>query len=147
MGRPRKTLPRGALEIIKHCASHGLKDSDIARELGLPLRTWLAIKRNNPTARQVWEEGLAAEHDKLYGVLYAEAVLGNLDACKFLLRTRHSYRENAPAAGESGASVQVVLSIPSAMSADQYQKLALDARPLPAEPALLAESHVALEKG
>ncbi len=47
MARPRKHLPAGAIEIIRQAASHGVKEVDLARQLGMSWDCWARIRRDD----------------------------------------------------------------------------------------------------
>lgn len=125
MPRPRKNLPRNGTEIIRELASRGVKETDIAKALGMSFDTWRRIRDNNPEARAVYEEAKAVELDKLVGRLYAVAMdpkdPKSSSAAMFLLKARHGYRDYGPAEGESGPLVHITL--PAAMSPQDYEKV------------------------
>lgn len=122
MGRPRKYLPKNGVEIIRDCASRGVKETELAQALGLSYPTWCRIRREDPEARDAWEEAKAVEADKLVGKLYEKAMDGDSASAMFLLKARHGYRDHGPAdASESG--VNITLALPPALDPERYQKL------------------------
>lgn len=130
MARPRKTLPPDGLKIIRELASKGVKETEVAKALGLTFKTWKRIREENPEAKAAWEEAKAEEHDALVGVLYEKAIKGDSTAAMFLLKSRHGYRDHGPTEGGDSARVNLVFNLPAPLNADQYAKL-VEVQPAP----------------
>lgn len=148
MGRRRKSLPANGMQIIRDLASNGVQETVLAKALGIDVKTWRAIRTEDPDARAAWEEAKALEQDKLVGMLFDQAVgkpaefddRGNQlraeraphpASAMFLLKTRHGYRELGPADGEGDARVAVQINIPAPLRPEEYAKL-VSVTPLPA---------------
>jgi hypothetical protein len=119
MPRARKKLPRKGLQIIADCASRGVKETDLAKALGMSHSTWRNIRENDPIVKEAYEAAKSIEHDQIFGKLYEKALNGDTVACIFLLKTRHHYREQA----EIPTAPNVTINLPGSMSPEQYAKL------------------------
>ncbi len=148
MARPRKTLPEGALTIIRELASNGVKETLLAKALGMSFETWKRIRTDDPEAKAAWQEAKAIEHDRLASELLRQAYGspaeydegGNVirDEVKpdktcllFALKSRHGYRDFGPdeaGAADAGSRVNIVLNLPAALSREDYGKL-IELRP------------------
>ena len=123
MARPRSNLPVGSREIIMAQAESGcLQETKVARALGLSLRVFRRIRRDNDDAAQLWEEALATERDALLSVLHGRAREGDVKAAQYLLAARHGMREDGGDSGQKGGDVTIQL--PAAMSMDQWRRFA-----------------------
>ncbi|MDZ7750006.1 MAG: hypothetical protein U5K43_15485 [Halofilum sp. (in: g-proteobacteria)] len=116
MARPRRGLPRGARDYILAAAENGpLRETAIARGLGLHYDTWRRILRDDPDAAALWKEALAHERDNLVEKMYHRAAEGDVQAGRLLLAVRHGMRENAGAGDDSGRG-GVTINLPPSMS-------------------------------
>ena len=124
-GRPRKTLPANAIEIISGLASKGFTETAIAAALGMDGKTWHKLREENPKAKAAWAEARAQERDALVNVLYQAAIdKGNCVAAMFLLKSRHGFRDQGPIDGSAeGPRVGIVFNLPAALPADAYARL------------------------
>ena len=120
MGRRKKNLPANGLEIIRNLAEKGVRETDIAKSLGMCFDTWLRIKNENPEALKALEEAKQIEENELFGILYEKAVKGDSVAAMFLLKTRHGYREGAEVTNAN--QVNVKISVPGSMKPEDYLK-------------------------
>ena len=120
MGRRKKNLPANGLDIIRNLAEKGVRETDIARALGMCFDTWLRIKNENPEAMKALTEAKQIEENKLFGILYEKAIKGDSIAAMFLLKTRHGYREGAEVTNAN--QVNVKISIPGSMKPEDYLK-------------------------
>ncbi|MBX3537673.1 MAG: hypothetical protein KF735_08550 [Chelatococcus sp.] len=99
------------MEIIRKLASHGVRETELAKALGVDLKTWVRIRTDDEEARAAWQEAKEIEQEALVGMLYKRAMGqpaeydadGNLlraeippdaTANMFLLKTRHGYRDH-----------------------------------------------------
>lgn len=123
MGRPRKTLPKNGLELISDLSARGVKETEIAKALGMSFQTWKKIREENPEAKQAWEEAKAVECDALVGKLYDKAMDGDSSAAMFLLKARHGYRDHGATDASDASRVNLVFNLPAPLSPDQYGKL------------------------
>ncbi|MCC5927593.1 MAG: hypothetical protein JJU41_13660 [Bacteroidetes bacterium] len=120
MGRRKKTISKRGHQIIRDLAQRGVNETDIAKALGLGYDTWVRIKREDETTREVLEQARMIEHDKLFGVLYEKAMKGDSTASMFLLKTRHGYKEGAEVQNTNAIAVQITL--PGSMKPEEYIK-------------------------
>lgn len=120
MGRRKKTLPTNGLQTIRDLAERGVKETDIAKALGMSFPTWQRIKEENEEARETLEEARQIEENKLFGVLYEKAMKGDSTAAMFLLKTRHGYREGAELVNANQVNVKITL--PGSLNPDEYLK-------------------------
>ena len=51
MARRRKTLPAGALDVIREAAANGVAETRLAKMLKLDYSTWRRIREEDPAAR------------------------------------------------------------------------------------------------
>jgi hypothetical protein len=120
MGRKKKTISKRGLQVIRDLAERGVTETDIAKALGISFDTWLRIKREDETTRDVLEQARMIEHDSLFGVLYEKAVKGDSTSAMFLLKTRHGYKEGAEVQNNNAVAVQITL--PGSMKPEDYIK-------------------------
>ena len=128
MARPRKTLPAGALDLIREAAANGVAETRLAKALKMDFQTWKRIREEDPAAKKIWEEAKAIEHDKLTGRLMDIALDADNPqsavACMFLLKSRHAYRDNGPIdSSTDGPRVNLVFNLPAPLSGDAYRRL------------------------
>jgi hypothetical protein len=120
MGRRKKTLPANGIAIIRELASRGVKETDIAKALGISYNVWNRIKHTDERAKNAVEEARQVEHDELFGILYEKALKGDSVPAMFLLKTRHGYKEGAEATTNNAVAVQITL--PGSMKPEDYLK-------------------------
>lgn len=120
MGRVKKKLPDGGLEKIRSLAERGVKETDIAKALGMSFPTWKRIKEENDQAREALQEARAIEEEKLVGVLFEKAMNGDTTAAMFLLKTRHGYLEGKEVVNANAVNVQIT--VPGSMNPEEYKK-------------------------
>lgn len=123
MARPRKTLPRGGVEIIRRLASDGCSDTQIAQQLRMDRRTLARIRQENPKAQAAYEEGRAAEETELVGLLMEKARRGDKVSAMFLLKSRHNYRDMGPIEGQEDEHRSVSIHLNAPMTEAQYHAL------------------------
>ncbi|GMU66513.1 MAG: hypothetical protein AMXMBFR36_27870 [Acidobacteriota bacterium] len=93
----------------------------IAHELRLTPHAWGRLRATDRGLRDALARGRAREHKALVDALYAEAVDGgNVPAALFLLRCRHGYDDKS---ADTGARVNVTVSLPPPLDAAQWHKL------------------------
>jgi len=61
IGRPRKTPPENAVEIIKTTASKGCSEKTIAGALGVSFDVWIRFKEENPELKEAYDQARAIE--------------------------------------------------------------------------------------
>lgn len=106
----------------EYLAGQRAPEALICSELGLSARAWGRLRRSDVALREALGRGRAREHRALLDALFAEATEGgNVQAAMFLLRCRHGYNDRAE--GESTSRVKVEISLPAALTPDQYAQL------------------------
>ena len=96
-------------------------ESLIAWNLGIAPQAWGRVKKNDPRAREALSRGRARELRSLVDALFLEATEGgNVQAAMFLLKTRHGFVDRPE---PEAARVKVEISLPAALSEDQYRQL------------------------
>lgn len=121
MARPRRTLPPGAKRYILDQARTGLSETRIAEGLGLDYKSWKRILEDDPEAKEVWDQALAIERDRLVEKLHELATDGNLNALRLMLAARHGVHESN-ANGETEQS-KVTINLPSSLTSNEYGRL------------------------
>lgn len=122
MAKPKKALNGHDYPRIAILSARGLREIDIARELGMAVDTWRRIRAEDARAEEAWQEGRGAEHETLVGVLYKAAVeKGNIIAAMFLLKTRHGYVEGAPQ--DTQHRLRVTFELPGALKPEDYARI------------------------
>ena len=120
MGRKKIKLPSNGLDIIRNLAERGVRETDIARALGMSFKTWKRIKDENDEARETLEEARQIEENKLFGILYEKAMKGDTVSAIFLLKSRHGYKEGADQVNANQVNVKITL--PGSMDPEDYRK-------------------------
>lgn len=120
----RKNMPKGGYELVTELAKNGVSETNIAASLRLSPKTWRRIKREDPKAKEALEAGLQIEFDALIGKAYERAMDGNDTMLMFLLNNRHRKRmDELGLDGEREHGVRLIVELPKALSANQYQRL------------------------
>jgi len=122
IGRPKKTPPENAVEIIKTTASRGCSETTIANALGVSFDTWMRFRGDHPELKEAYDQARAIEHDALVGVLFEKAMKGDTVAAMFLLKCRHNYRDGGVTI-EDNRRVQIGVVLPSSLNPDQYKQI------------------------
>lgn len=119
MGRHYENLPKGARTHLEAMAHNGLLSETIAAQaLGMPLRDFRKVIRENPDAAGIWNDALAIERDNLLKALYDRAADGDTKAAQTLLAVRHGLNEKTPQRPSETVSVNIHL--PASMDAEKY---------------------------
>jgi hypothetical protein len=151
-GRRRKRAPRDAAERIEALAADGFSMRGIASGLDVAydtLRKWLD---EEASLRDAFERGRERERHVLHNRLYRIATESQSErdasiAAMFLLKARFGYREGDQS--DSGNRVQVAITLPSALSMDQFKAIAIDgtARPADERDQSISTPRVAVARG
>lgn len=122
MPRPRKHLPPGAREYIMSVAQSGaLRETVVAKGLGLSLDIFRKILREDEHAAKLWREAMATERDAIIQRQYERAMEGDSRAATFLLAARHGLREqDGGDNGQKGGNITIQL--PGSMSESQWRR-------------------------
>lgn len=122
-GRPRKTPPKDAAEVIRSACATGATKIGVGMALGVSydvLNRWLD---EDPELKEAFTQGRETERKTLHNVLYNAATQGtgkeSLIAAMFLLKARHGYQEGQQ---ESQANrVSINFQIPGALPMTQFE--------------------------
>ena len=123
MGRPRKHLLPEHYSKLKAGAANGLNYAQLSRLLEMDTKTLRSCIKSDPLAAVAYEDGKAEEEGALVGLMFKEALGGNVRAAEFLLRARHNYRDQGPIDTGNDGRPQITINLPAALPADAYQKL------------------------
>lgn len=123
MARPRRTLPPGAKRYILDQARTGLSETRIAEGLGLDYKSWKRILEDDPEAKEVWDQALAIERDRLVEKLHELATDGNLNALRLMLASRHGIHESNATGESAGDQAKININLPSSLTANEYQRI------------------------
>jgi hypothetical protein len=130
-----------ALGKITGMAAAGSTEGAIARSLGLSPGRWRALKKANEGVADALAEGLAADLNTCLNALRRAALdskgsmrkRGGLVPLLAYLKMRHGLRDHGAApASDGGGGVNVTITLPGAMSHEQFSKL-VDVTPAPAK--------------
>lgn len=121
-------------EIAQELAAKGNSLRTIAREMGIRWGTFLKQRKEDDQLEDAIQIGRGQEHDALFGRLYDIATQSKgkeaVTACIFLLKCRHGYHERGDLQ-ETGSRVSVQITLPGALTPEQYEKLAPRIVPIP----------------
>lgn len=129
MPKPRQTLPYRAREIAFDACGDGLYDETrLAAALGMPLRAWRKLAREDDAGRELHEELMAAERDHLLRQLHAwaqgtdkPATSAAVASVIFRLKARHGYRDiGSTESRDTAPRVNVVLNLPRKMTSEEF---------------------------
>lgn len=105
--------PSDAAERIRVAASRGGSLKAMHTLFGVPADTFKRWLDAVPGLRQAFDEGKEMEREALHRTLYEAALYKrDLNAAQFLLKSRHSYREQEP--DDSRNKVNITFNIPAA---------------------------------
>jgi hypothetical protein len=131
IGHPRKKPPADAAERIRAHAANGCSKVAIASDLGCGREVFARWLKDYPDLQMAFDLGREKERQVLHGRLFQEAMAGEgktaIISAMFLLKTRHGYREGAPA--EGGSHSTVTINMPGAMSLDDFRRGAISIAP------------------
>lgn len=109
------------LDRVEYLAGQRNPEPLIAHELRLTPQAWGRLRQADRNLREALARGRAREHKALVDALYAEATEGgNVNAALFLLKCRHGYNDRSD---DAGARVNVTVSLPPPLAAEQWQQL------------------------
>lgn len=120
-GAPKTVPTQADIAKIEKLTSEGCSQIEVAREIGINRDRLYRWRREFPEVGEAMEAGLAKEHKALRSVLIEKALAGDTVCILFALKSRHGYREHAPVEQESRVNIQI--SLPGALSAEQYGKV------------------------
>mgnify|MGYP001819734033 CR=1 FL=1 len=113
-------------ELARELSAKGNSLRSIAREMGIRWGTFLQLRKKDERLEEAIQTGRGQEHDALFGRLYEIATMSMgkeaVTACIFLLKCRHRYREQGDAP-DAGARLSVQITLPAALSPEQYEKI------------------------
>lgn len=118
-GRPAIDPLPGDVQKIEDLAAEGCLQIEIARACNISVDTLHRWRRDFPEIKEAMQAGLAKEHHALRSILIEKALAGDTVCLLFALKTRHGYRETTPVEQDSRVSVHI--SLPAALTAEQYK--------------------------
>lgn len=121
IGRPLKSPPAGAVEMIRTLAAEGHSIEGIAERLGVGRELFMRWREQFPDFQQALDRGREVERYKLHNALFQSAMGGNPVPAMFLLKSRHGYREGDQS--EAANRVSVTFQLPGALSVDQFNQM------------------------
>jgi hypothetical protein len=112
--------------LIEEASAKGCTLETIAGRLGMSRRTLSRRLKDDEAAGEAFARGRAREEEALVGALFAAATdprhRQQVAAACFLLKARHGYVDlGAPQPAE--ARVHIELTLPAALSPEQYQRV------------------------
>jgi hypothetical protein len=110
-------------------SAKGCSHIQIARAIGLDAKTLRERLKDDPAAAEAFNAGKSEEEGVLVGLLRRKADQGDTVSAMFLLKSRHGYRDRGDTDTGSQSGVQVTISLPGPLPAEQYAKL-IDAVPV-----------------
>ena len=126
-----KMPTRYQYELVTKLAGEGWRVKDIAHAIGFSERTFYRHLKDDEQLALSFDQGRGVEHQQLVASLFQRAInptnAQGAAAAMFLLKTRHSYREQGPIERE-GTRVAVVVNVPAPLTPKQYEKL-IEVRP------------------
>ena len=130
MARPKKNLQRKDYAVIAAMSARGFRKEDVARRLGIAVRTLDRILAEDERAEEAFAAGRSELHEELVGKLVAKAREGDKACLIFALKAIFQYRENSPIEVEHRHAIQIQL--PAAMTPEAYLELEVRKPALPA---------------
>lgn len=118
MPRPKKQPPDNAIEKVTNLAERGVKETDIAKALGVSYDVWKRWKTEDEDIKKAFQEARQIEEEKLVGILFEKAMDGDRTSAIFLLKARHGYIEGDKSVNANQVNVQITL--PGAKDEKQY---------------------------
>ena len=116
------------LDQIERLAAAGHGHLSLCKHLGINGQTWRRWRREFPEVVEAYERGLGAEEAEIVSDL--KRIMKEKDnpvPGLFILKCRHGWQENAPA--QSDNRVQISVSLPGALTPEQYKPEVLVQRP------------------
>jgi hypothetical protein len=123
MGRPRTKLHPEDYAKIEDLAARGCGHAAIARALNIDAKTFRLRLKDDPDAAAAYADGKSEEEAHLVSLLRKKAEEGDGPAAMFLLKSRHGYRDRGDTDTSSQPGVQVTISLPGPLPAEQYARL------------------------
>ena len=127
--QPRRALTKADLPAITQLAARGVRETDIARALGIGAQTWQRLRREDDAVIAAYDDGKQQLHDSLIGKLYERAMNGDTACLIFSCKVLLGYRENEPAAE---FRPQINITLPAALPMEKFETLSAEYQKLPA---------------
>src|SRR5215212_9990622 len=93
IGRPKKNLRPEDYGLVEALTAEGLTQLQIARKLGMSVRTFSERMKDDPAVAEAVAQGRAVEQGELVGILRQMARNGDAQSAMFLLRCRHGFSD------------------------------------------------------
>ena len=117
------SITPAGLTLVAKMAADGCALSTIAKALRIAPNTFRALRKADETLADAVEVGRAAMETELVSLLMAQARKGNTTAAIFLLKGSRGWKEGEMPKGETVPGTQINISIPQAMSKEEFAKL------------------------
>jgi hypothetical protein len=122
MGAPKKNPPQGCAAETRALAATGYSKVSIASYFGTSFDTFQRWCYEFPEIQECFAQGRETERLTLHNALYIAATQkGQIAAAMFLLKARHSYREND--VSDQANKVNITFNLPGAMTPEQFKTL------------------------
>lgn len=121
-GKSEWMVTEAGLSVVEELSARGCSVVTIARALGFGKDAFRSVRNRQPEVEEALENGRAREHDRLVGLLHAQAEEGQYVPAMFLLKTRFGYREGEPFEANVNVSVNTggVIVVPDKMSMEDF---------------------------
>ncbi len=112
------------LKRIEDMLANGHDHRDVARCLGTSRKALRRLREDIPEVEEAFDRGLGRLATEVAGLLLKHAREGNVTAAIFLAKAKLGWRDHGPEpGGDDQPAVQVNITIPPAMSRDEFQKI------------------------
>lgn len=126
--RPRTEPTAADLKHIEKWAAEGAAIIEMCRALRISHVTFGRWRKEHPAVSEALEAGRAVEHKVLHSKAFDIAMNKEgkyeqrleADMVKWLLATRHSYRDKGDEQGHTTSGVNVNISLPGALQPEQF---------------------------
>ncbi|MEE9533242.1 MAG: hypothetical protein V3W06_02400 [Acidimicrobiia bacterium] len=117
-------VPPLGLKRIEDKLANGHDHRDVARCLGTSRKALRRLREDIPEVEEAHDRGLGRLATEVAGLLLKHAREGNVTAAIFLAKAKLGWRDHGlEPGGDDQPAVQVNITIPPAMSRDEFQKI------------------------
>lgn len=119
------TVTDAGLAQVERLAANGVSDASIAGVLGINRKTFALWLKDDGDERvlEAYYRGKGALATELVGKLLTHVRNDNVTALIFAMKSLLGMRDQGPATPAVGSAVQVNISVPAPMSAEEFQKM------------------------
>ena len=121
-GKSEWMVTEAGLSVVDELSARGCSVATIAQALGFGKDAFRSVRNRQSEVEEALENGRAREHDKLVGLLHAQAEEGQYVPAMFLLKTRFGHREGEPFEANVNVGVNTggVIVVPDKMSMEEF---------------------------